>query len=289
MQARDQLIVKSEGTAKKLAHHIYERPMTWERRVGERPPKGTVPPKHIIHPTSPHRIAWDLVSILFLVWTAFVMPYTLGFGVNTDEPGFFHVMDILVDTFFCVDLILNFFTGFMASDIDGEEFVQLNPNLIILNYLRTWFFIDLVSSVPLNHVIKSFPPQLQTMKLLKFGKLLKVTKLLRFNKLLKLGANGEFQDRIEEAMYSSSIRITVELFSLLVGWFALCHLLACGAFHIASTNEPGWLTHYRDGDDAPEDDRHYPTSDRWPLHRQYLLALYWAMTTVTTVSRVKAR
>ena len=39
---------------------------------------------------------------------------------------------------------------------DNSEQVILDPKLIARNYLRTWFFLDLISSVPLDYIFLIF-------------------------------------------------------------------------------------------------------------------------------------
>ena len=45
-------------------------------------------------------------------------------------------------------------TGIMQAD--NSEQVILDPKLIARNYMRTWFFLDLISSVPLDYIFLIF-------------------------------------------------------------------------------------------------------------------------------------
>lgn len=47
-----------------------------------------------------------------------------------------------------------FFTGIMQQD--NAEQVILDPKLIAKHYLRTWFFLDLISSIPLDYIFLIF-------------------------------------------------------------------------------------------------------------------------------------
>ena len=47
--------------------------------------------------------------------------------------------------------------------------------------MKGWFLLDLVSSVPLEHIVNSLD-MLQSAKILKFGKVFKVFKMLRIAK-----------------------------------------------------------------------------------------------------------
>lgn len=46
------------------------------------------------------------------------------------------------------------FTGIMQQD--NAEQVILDPKLIAKHYLRTWFFLDLISSIPLDYIFLIF-------------------------------------------------------------------------------------------------------------------------------------
>lgn len=39
---------------------------------------------------------------------------------------------------------------------DNAEQVILDPKLIAKHYLRTWFFLDLISSIPLDYIFLIF-------------------------------------------------------------------------------------------------------------------------------------
>lgn len=46
------------------------------------------------------------------------------------------------------------FSGIMQQD--NAEQVILDPKLIAKHYLRTWFFLDLISSIPLDYIFLIF-------------------------------------------------------------------------------------------------------------------------------------
>lgn len=45
-------------------------------------------------------------------------------------------------------------TGIMHQD--NSEQVILDPKLIARHYLKTWFFLDLISSIPLDYIFLIF-------------------------------------------------------------------------------------------------------------------------------------
>lgn len=56
-------------------------------------------------------------------------------------------------TFF-LKTCITFFTGILQTD--NSEQVILEPKLIARNYLRSWFFLDLISSLPLDYLFLMF-------------------------------------------------------------------------------------------------------------------------------------
>jgi len=54
------------------------------------------------------------------------------------------VIDSMVDVVFFVDIVLNFHTTFVGAS--GE--VISDPKIIRMNYLKSWFVIDLLSCLP---------------------------------------------------------------------------------------------------------------------------------------------
>ena len=53
-------------------------------------------------------------------------------------------MDSIVDVIFFIDIVLNFHTTYVGP---GGEVVS-DPKVIRLNYLKSWFMIDLLSCLP---------------------------------------------------------------------------------------------------------------------------------------------
>lgn len=107
--------------------------------------------KLIIHPESRFKVTWDVLLFFLVLYFAFSVPLELGFaGVQPrfNEPNvalsnFFLVV-------FSVDLVTNFFTAIYEKD---SERLILDHKQIAINYLKTWFLIDLVSTLPISDLI----------------------------------------------------------------------------------------------------------------------------------------
>lgn len=70
---------------------------------------------------------------------------------------------------------------------DLPEQVILDPRLIARNYLRTWFFLDLVSSIPLDYIFLILNPEYSdNFQILQAGRALKIIRILKMLSLLRL-------------------------------------------------------------------------------------------------------
>lgn len=74
-----------------------------------------------------------------------MIPYNLCFAVHPE--GGMVVFDTIIDCFFMLDILINFNTGFYRKGV-----VVMKRRDIIFNYLKTWFWLDLIASFPYNWV-----------------------------------------------------------------------------------------------------------------------------------------
>ncbi len=99
------------------------------------------PPKWVILHYSHKRVIWDWFLLLFILYTASAVPFQICFEYESIAMT---VIEFLVDTFFFADIVLNFHTSYVGED--GEVITDLKQ--IRHYYLRTWFVLDLVTSLP---------------------------------------------------------------------------------------------------------------------------------------------
>ena len=255
--------------------------------------------KWMIRPS--RRIGWDLFLCGLVCYVAIVLPYRLGFGVVAT--GGMKILELAMDFCFIADVVLNFFT---ITVVRGEQISD--PRRVAKMYLKSWFVIDLVSSLPLSLMrdigYKQSGMLSRMAKLLKISRILKVFRLLRMSKFFEQHA-----DEIEMMLITSSFTSWMHLMSLFGLMMYICHVMACLWAGIALAAASGWAHNdeepepytwaylYADGGDDDEDAfRKGETRAvlyRW-LHQDfrgeteivssaYLACFYWAMTTITTV------
>eukprot|EP00929_Paragymnodinium_shiwhaense_P053100 TRINITY_DN26584_c0_g2_i1.p1 TRINITY_DN26584_c0_g2~~TRINITY_DN26584_c0_g2_i1.p1 ORF type:complete len:755 (+),score=91.37 TRINITY_DN26584_c0_g2_i1:62-2326(+) len=209
----------------------------------------------MLRPDAATRIVWDTTLMIFCAYLAISLPYFLAFESHIDDDvlSSFASLHLAIDVMFLVDVVLNFRTGaYMAGHL------VMDARRVAVHYLRTWFLIDLFSSVPFEELSNGVIPTFRGLKMLKLGKLSRVVRLLK-----------PFMDKKEAVLDnlsgSSRLRRVLEHFAVVYSTSLLCHWLACG-MAICSLD---WLATYQDvGNSAA---------------RMYVAGLYWAMTTMTTV------
>uniref|UniRef100_A0A672ZRY8 Ion transport domain-containing protein n=1 Tax=Sphaeramia orbicularis TaxID=375764 RepID=A0A672ZRY8_9TELE len=89
------------------------------------------------------------------------------------------VFNVASDTIFLVDLVMNFRTGIVNEE--SSEII-LDPKVIKMNYLKSWFVVDFLSSIPVDYIFliveKGFDSEVY--------KTARALRIVRFTKILSL-------------------------------------------------------------------------------------------------------
>ncbi|XP_011490256.1 potassium voltage-gated channel subfamily H member 5-like [Oryzias latipes] len=107
-------------------------------------------PPHIILHYCTFKTTWDWIILILTFYTAIMVPYNVSFRTKQNNLAWL-VVDSVVDVIFLVDIVLNFHTTFVGPA--GE--VISDAKQIRMNYLKTWFVIDLLSCLPYD-IINAF-------------------------------------------------------------------------------------------------------------------------------------
>eukprot|EP00931_Biecheleriopsis_adriatica_P074513 TRINITY_DN4854_c0_g2_i1.p1 TRINITY_DN4854_c0_g2~~TRINITY_DN4854_c0_g2_i1.p1 ORF type:complete len:769 (-),score=139.53 TRINITY_DN4854_c0_g2_i1:107-2413(-) len=210
------------------------------------------------------RMIWDMTQMLLLFWVSLSMPFSMGFGEFQELKS----ADLACDILFLLDVAINFFTTY----IDRDEIIVTNNRRMALHYLRTWFVLDFVSSVPWDLVTAGLLPSLQAARLLKVGKVAKVFKLMRLGKLLRAMASSEVIELMEDHFSPKASQTASRVFNLVLITGVTCHWLAC----FLAVSDQGCLDDYFAS--LPGS-----SGEATSVNAKYVATLYWAVTTLTTV------
>jgi CRP-like cAMP-binding protein len=219
----------------------------------------------IIHPVHPMKMLWDVGVGILIMYSVVSIPVTLCFYGNIDDPdsSVADLFAIAVDLIFFTDMIVCFRTAYYD---ESQTFLITVPRMIRDNYLKGWFVIDFLSTVPLDRLVMaamegSGGTELRSIKLIRAIRLFRLIKMVR---LLKM---GKLTESIQDVLDFSPAFF--RLISLLLEVTAIAHMAACFWWMF------GWLNSYEDS--------WYGNLDNRPFLEQYLTSIYWAFTTMTTV------
>lgn len=190
--------------------------------------------RRTINPTSHEMAQWDKTIMAVLLYTALVTPFEVAFLT----PGFsgMFVVNRMVDTVFVIDI---FFTFYL--DPGAEEALKTagmpDHNKIAWAYIKSWFFIDVISCVPFD--LMSILMEGSALEDLKF---MRVIRLLRLIKLVRLMRATRMFDRWEDSMALNfaalSLTKSCSLVALFSHWFACLWYIT----YYIEDSEENWIT-----------------------------------------------
>uniref|UniRef100_A0AAY4CZS6 Cyclic nucleotide-binding domain-containing protein n=1 Tax=Denticeps clupeoides TaxID=299321 RepID=A0AAY4CZS6_9TELE len=220
----------------------------------------------IIHPYSDFRFYWDLIMLLLMVGNLIIIPVGITFFKDEHTPAWI-VFNVVSDTFFLVDLVLNFRTGIVKED--STEII-LDPQHIKKRYLRSWFAVDFISSIPVDYIFLIVETRIDTdfyktaraLRIVRFMKILSLLRLLRLSRLIRYIHQWEEIFHMTYDLASAMVRI-VNLIGMML---LLCHWDGCLQFLVPMLQ------------DFPADcwvSKNKMVNDTWG--QQYSYALFKAM------------
>ncbi|XP_050790087.1 potassium/sodium hyperpolarization-activated cyclic nucleotide-gated channel 2 [Gopherus flavomarginatus] len=184
----------------------------------------------IIHPYSDFRFYWDFTMLLFMVGNLIIIPVGITFfKEETTAPWI--VFNVVSDTFFLMDLVLNFRTGIIIED---NTDIILDPERIKKKYLKTWFVVDFVSSIPVDYIFliveKGIDSEVyktaRALRIVRFTKILSLLRLLRLSRLIRYIHQWEEIFHMTYDLASAVMRI-INLIGMML---LLCHWDGCLQF-----------------------------------------------------------
>jgi hypothetical protein len=117
--------------------------------------------RFLISPNTMWKKRWDLYLILLLVYISTYFVYATTF--NSNDSVFEQVIDGLIDFSFLIDIFLSFFV--VTQNKNG--FYLTEHSKIVKSYLKSWFFIDVLTCIPLDIFVvdKSIGPEIAIKKI----------------------------------------------------------------------------------------------------------------------------
>ncbi|KAL3667215.1 hypothetical protein V7S43_007450 [Phytophthora oleae] len=230
---------------------------------------------YLFHPQEPSIVFWQFFVGVGIVYSIIVVPFRLGYDV--DAVGGWYVLEMIIDSFFFMDILVNFRTAYF----DEERKLIYDPHALFWRYAKGWFLLDLVSTVPIdelfqaavgtsNQTLRLFPTKL--LRLFRIARLLKLTRLIKLSRVF-----GRIRDTVQ---LSPS---TERLFKLLAIMSIFCHWNACMFHGVMMMSESAGYHSWCVDSFFPNEPQLIECADLVPVGDRYIAAVYWAFTTLTTV------
>ncbi|KAL3866127.1 hypothetical protein ACJMK2_043457 [Sinanodonta woodiana] len=184
---------------------------------------------------------WDLFMLVLLIANLLILPVAISF-FNDDLSTHWIVFNCISDTVFFLDIIINFRTGVILNDFADE--IILDPKKIAKHYIKTWFFLDLISSIPMDYIFLIWDSEAdfnqlfhagRALRILRLAKLLSLLRLLRLSRLVRYVQQWEeFLIAIPDKYADSGLRFPG--FLALAGKFMRIFNLVCLMFLLGHWN-----------------------------------------------------
>eukprot|EP01043_Picozoa_sp_COSAG02_P020175 COSAG02_NODE_988_length_15440_cov_5.979271_13_plen_561_part_00 len=247
-------------------NRLVSQASAWERGLSSNVESSDA--RCMLWPDGSFRTIWDLVQIPMLAYVVLVIPFRASFEVDIEllSPAWW--IELVVDVYFIVDLVLNFRTGIVLPS--GR--VSLQPSKAASNYCRSWFLLDVVSCLPINYITAASSPrenQSSNLKLLKIARTIRILKIFRAARIKRL--LNRHAEHLED--YIGLSRTLGVLFLV----FVSVHWIACGWYAVGVGEQsvegqlPGWVS-------RQTLDIWNSTGDRTTISTmtRYVGATYWA-------------
>ena len=238
----------------------------------------------MLPPESAFKKYWNMLIVLLVMYNTLFIVLVVCYNRFDAATGLYWydiasgqinvvpmIIDYLVDVVFIADIVLTFRTTFF----DQENELVLDKKIIARNYMKFWFPIDVVATVPFELLGFCFPPHVLRPEF-------KVIRLLRLTKVLK-----------QINVHNNVVRVSQMLWLFLVFAHIVGSLwwsIGVATFNrITAFGRPtgtSWVT--RAGVDTVCEDAYSPNGNGTtirdcnasPLGLEYMSSLYWSLTTL---------
>jgi len=228
----------------------------------------------VFEPFGSFRLKWDSAICVIMLYILINIPLQLCFEVDLPPYHPWSLVDLAVNFFFILDILVSFNTAFFEQSKLIKSRVEISKQ-----YLKLWFWLDVLTSIPFDQLLPQSPNTKNIGTLTKLPKIFRIFRLVKLLRLLKLMNTASKWENSDDG---SAKLIGLSKFGIVM--FLIGHTAAC--FFV------GVEIIYRSPDCSEENYRGYDSNswmvrfaDTWdqPQPIQYLRALYFAFTTLTTV------
>ena len=229
--------------------------------------------RYIFHPEAGERVVWDLLILVFIIHQALTIPYFICFNDSPSEAT--NNFEFMMNICFMIDILVSFNTGFYVK---GE--LILNRTAIVKDYLKFWFWVDIIASLPYSWFVgtgfygsETSTTDQAAMKAPKVLRIIRIFRFLKILRLLRLAKLKKILMKIEDYIASNTLANIFVFAKLISSILFIAHWTACIWFYIgdqgSDVHPVTWITAINMQDKG--------------FTEKYITSLYWALTTMSTV------
>lgn len=213
----------------------------------------------IILPMDSRYRCWETLMVLLVAYSAWVCPFEIAF-LSSHPKKPLNIADNIVDFFFAVDIVLTFVVAYIDP---RTQLLVLDSKIIAKRYLSTWFLMDVASTIPFETIGFLFTGKHQSGVSYSVLGMLRLWRIRRVKKFFK---RLEKDIRFNYFWVRCAWLLSVTLF--------LVHCAGCLYYLLA--------------DRYPHEGKTWlgvaiPNFRETSLGFRYVSAMYWSITTMTTV------
>ncbi|XP_010049063.2 potassium channel KAT3 [Eucalyptus grandis] len=215
--------------------------------------------KYVIAPYDRRYRLWQTFLVILVVYSAWASPFELAFRKVATGPLLY--VDLIVDGFFALDIILTFFVAYL----DKSTYLLVDDHTkIAIRYVTAIYFpLDVASTMPFQVVYRIFTGKMRDGDIFGFLNLLRLWRLRRVSELFT---------RLEKDTRFSYF------------WTRYCKLIGVTLFAVHSAGcFYYWLaTHHKNPDNTwiGSEVQDFKHKSVW---LGYTYSMYWSIVTLTTV------
>ncbi|KAJ6794613.1 potassium channel KAT3-like [Iris pallida] len=215
--------------------------------------------KRIIAPYDRRYRWWQMFLVFLVIYSAWASPFELAF--QRAGSGFLLTIDLVVDVFFGMDIVITFFVAYL----DSSTYLLVDDHKkIATRYLTSpWFALDVASTLPFQNIYHVISGKRTGRGFSGYANLLRLWRLRRVSNLFtRLEKDIRFS-----YFWTRFIKLVcVTLFAV--------HSAACISYWMAAhhrVKQNTWIGHKIDN---------FENRSIWLC---YTYAMYWCITTLSTV------
>ena len=225
-----------------------------------------------IHPNSIILKIIDFLVFIFTFYNLFYIPLFLGMSdiyCKINEGFNFNSLLInFTDITFIFDVIISFFIAYY----NFEEILVTEYSLMIEHYLETWFIIDFITAIPFQTLFTLFNKKckdkdyfLHPFNNKEFYYLFILLRLLKIFKIISKNQFLQKMLRVLAKLKYLNGRVLINIFT----FFFSLHIVVCIFIFIGKNDYPNWIVNFNHSNKS--------------FKELYLIAIYYTITTLTTV------